>query len=59
MLHLQEVVRRPLNVLADLVTVRRPIEKRPQDEHVQGALQKIRALLYLFCHGRRSTPDIK
>jgi hypothetical protein len=34
MLHLQEIVSRPLNVLANLVPVRRPIEKRPQYEHV-------------------------
>ena len=42
MLHLQEIVRRPLNVLADLVAVSRTIKKRPQDEHVKRALQKRR-----------------
>jgi hypothetical protein len=33
-LHLQELVRRPLNVLADLMAVSGAIKKRPQDEHV-------------------------
>lgn len=41
MLHLEKVVRRPLNVLADLVTVRRPIQQRPQNQHVQRALQQV------------------
>src|ERR1700730_2665955 len=31
-LHLQNVIRGPLNVLADLVAMRRPVEKCPQDE---------------------------
>src|ERR1700753_1736699 len=34
MLHLQEIVSRPLNVLANLVPVRRTVEKCPQYEHV-------------------------
>ena len=42
MLHLQEFVRGPLNVLADLVTMSRSIKKRPQDEHVQGSLGEVR-----------------
>jgi hypothetical protein len=33
-LHLQELICGPLNVLADLVAMRRPVEKCPQDEHV-------------------------
>ena len=45
MLHLQEFVGGPLNVLADLVTVRRPIKKRSQDEHVECALEQICPLL--------------
>jgi hypothetical protein len=53
-LHLQEFIRGPLNVLADLVTVARSIEKRPQDEHVQGSLEEPDPLLCLLCHRRRS-----
>ncbi len=33
-LHLKEIVRGPLNVLVDLVTMSKPVEKCPQDEHV-------------------------
>jgi hypothetical protein len=33
-LHLQNVIRVPLNVLADLVAMRRPVDKCAQDEHV-------------------------
>jgi hypothetical protein len=39
MLHLQKVVRGPLNMLADLVSVSRSLEQRPQDQHIQRALQ--------------------
>ena len=41
MLHLQKIVRGPLNVFADLVAMSGPIKKRPQDEHVQRALKKV------------------
>lgn len=58
MLHLQKIVRAPLNVFADLASMSRAIKKSPQDEHVQRALQEIRALLYLFGHRRHSTIDI-
>jgi hypothetical protein len=34
MLHLQEIVGRPLNVLANLAPVRMTVEKCPQYEHV-------------------------
>src|SRR5258708_16324881 len=54
-LHLQEFVRSPLNVLADLVTMSRSIKKRPQDEHVQGSLEKSDPLLCLFFHRRHPT----
>jgi hypothetical protein len=37
-----------------LVTVRRTMTKRPQNEHVQCALEQVRALLGLFFHGRKS-----
>ena len=40
MLHLQKIIRGPLNVLADLVAVRRTMDKRAQDEHVKRALKK-------------------
>ena len=55
MLHLQKVVRRPLNMFADLVAVSGPVQQRPQNEHIQSALQQIGALLCLFGHGRQST----
>jgi hypothetical protein len=58
-LHLQEIVGGPLDVFADLVTVRRSIQKCSKDEHVQRALQQIRALLCLVLHHRRhSTLDM-
>jgi hypothetical protein len=60
MLHLQEIIRGPLNVFANLMAMRRPIKKRSQDKHVQRALQQIRPLLcLLFSHRRRSTLDGK
>jgi hypothetical protein len=30
-------------------------DKRPQDKHLQRSEQKVRSLLFLFCHSRRST----
>jgi hypothetical protein len=57
-LHLQEVMRSPLNVLADLMTMSRSIQKRPQDEHVKGSLENSRPLLRLFRHRRHSTPNL-
>jgi predicted aminopeptidase len=55
MLHLQKLVRGALNVLADLVPVSRAIKKSSQDQHVQRALEKVRAFRLLFPHGRHST----
>ena len=57
MLHLEEIIGGPLYVLADVMAMRRAIEKGAQDEHVQRALKQICARLYLFDHGRRSTLD--
>jgi hypothetical protein len=54
-LHLQEIVRGPLDMLADLMTMRGSIKKRSQDEHVKRALEKGRPLLCSFLHGRQST----
>src|SRR3984885_10156490 len=54
-LHLQEVIRRPLNVLSDLMTMCRSMQKRSQDEHVESPLEKSGSLLYLFRHRRQST----
>src|SRR5271163_1171128 len=51
MLHLQEIVRGPLNMLSDLVPMSSSIKKSPQDEHVQRALKKSVS----FFHGRHST----
>src|SRR5580700_5166159 len=58
MLHLQEFIRSPLNVLPDLVTVRRSIEKRPQDEHVKRSLEEPDPLLRLLRHRRHSTLNL-
>src|ERR1700730_15646865 len=59
MLHLEEVVCGPLNVLADVMTVSRPVKQSAHDEHVQSALQSIRPLWCLLSHGRRSSPDAR
>ena len=55
MLHLQEIVRGPLDMLVDLMTMRGSIKKRSQDEHVKRALEKACPLLSSFLHGRQST----
>src|SRR3984893_18766804 len=57
-LHLQELIRSPLNVLPDLVTVSRSVEKRPQDEHVQRSLEEPDSLLRLLRHRRHSTLNL-
>jgi hypothetical protein len=43
-LHLQEVIRGSLDMLADLVAVSWSIHQRSQDQHVECALKKVRAL---------------
>jgi len=43
-LHLEEIIRGPLYVLPDLVAMRRTVKKSSQDQHVKGALKKVRAL---------------
>jgi|HubBroStandDraft_6_1064221.scaffolds.fasta_scaffold110655_2 hypothetical protein len=58
MLHLQDIIRGPLCACRS-DGVRRTIEKRAQDEHVQRALEQICALLCLLSHGRRSTLNSK
>jgi hypothetical protein len=58
MLHLQEFIRSPLNVLSDLVTVSRSIEKRPQDEHVKRSLEEPDPVLRLLRHRRHSTLNL-
>ena len=55
MLHLQKVIRGPLDLFADLVAVSWSIKKCSQDQHVKRALKKIRVLLCSFLHRRRST----
>jgi hypothetical protein len=55
MLHLQEIVGGPLNVLSYLVAMSGSIKQGSQDEHVQRALKQIGTLLRLFFHRRRST----
>jgi hypothetical protein len=42
-------------VLPDLVTMRRSVKKRPQDEHVKRSLEEPDPLLCLFHHRRHST----
>jgi hypothetical protein len=58
MLHLKKFIRGSLNMLADLVTVSRAMEKCPQYEHVQGSLEKSDPLPRLFFHRRRSTLNL-
>ena len=58
MLHLQKFICGPLNVLPDLVTVSRSIEKGPQDEHVKRSLEKTGPLLCLLRHRRHSTLNL-
>jgi len=57
-LHLQEFVRCPLNVLPDLVTVSWSVEKGPQDEHVKRSLEEPDPLLCLLRHRRHSTLNL-
>jgi hypothetical protein len=57
-LHLEEFVRGPLNVLADLMTVSRSIEERPQDKHVERSLEEPDPLLRLFLDRRHSSLDL-
>jgi hypothetical protein len=54
-LHLEKIIRGPLNMFADLMAVSRTIEKSSQDQHVEGALKKVRAFWSLFSHRRHST----
>ena len=58
MLHLQEFIRGPLNVLPDLVPMSRSTEERPQDEHVKRPLEEPAPLLCLFRHRRQSTLNL-
>lgn len=55
MLHLQELMGGPLNMLADLMPVRRSVQERFENHHVQRSLQNGTALLRFFRHGRHST----
>src|SRR5271170_105543 len=57
-LHLEEFIRSPLNVLPDLVTVSRSIEKGSQDAHVKRSLEEPDPLLRFLGHRRQSTPDL-
>jgi hypothetical protein len=54
-LHLQKIIRCPLNMLADLMPMRGTIEERPENEHIQGALENCHTLLCLSCGGSHST----
>ncbi len=39
MFNLQEIIRRPLNMLGDLMTVARAVKKRSEYQHVEGTLE--------------------
>jgi hypothetical protein len=54
-LHLQKVIRRPLNMLANLVSVRRAVAERPEDEHIQRSLENSHTLFCLLVGGSHST----
>src|SRR5256886_12297846 len=56
-LHLKEVIGGPLNMLANLMTMRWTIKKCSQDEHVQGSLEYICALPRVLGHGRYPTSN--
>ena len=45
-------------MLPGLMTVSRPIEKRPQDEHIQRSLEEPDPLLRLLRHRRHSTLNL-
>lgn len=54
-LHLQEIVRGPLDALADMMAMSGAIQKRAEDQHIQGALEQLRPLLFFLSgHGRHS-----
>jgi hypothetical protein len=57
-LHLQKFIRRPLNVLPDLVTMSRPIEKGSQDEHIERSLEEPDPLLRSLFHRRHSALNL-
>jgi len=54
-LHLEEVIRGALNVLAYLMSVRWTVKERPEDEHIERALENGGTLLSLFVSGSHST----
>ena len=68
MLHLQEVIRGSLKVLAYLMAVDRTAKKSSQDEHVESSLKYIGTSGRVLCHriysnlqeydGRDSTLDL-
>ena len=58
MLRLQKVIGGSLNVLADLLPVRRTIEEGSHAEHMRRALEKVCSLLCLLLHGRISTLNV-
>ena len=55
MLDLQHLVGRVPDVRGDRATVRRPNQERPEDEHVERALQQLRAIVAVSHDGRHST----
>ena len=57
MLDLEQVLGGSLDVLGDLVAVGRAKQQRPQDQHVQRALQQSDSLgrFVRYRHGRHST----
>jgi hypothetical protein len=47
-LHLQEIVRGPLDALADMMAMSGAIQKRAEDQHIKGALEQLRPLLFFL-----------
>jgi hypothetical protein len=58
-LYLKEIIRGPLDVLANLMPVRTAIKERPEDEHIERSLENRHTLLCLLVGGRHSTLNRK
>jgi hypothetical protein len=59
MLHLQEIIGGPLNMLANLMSVRRPMKQSPEDQHVESALEDRYPLFRPSFDRSHSTLDLR
>ena len=59
MLHLQKIIGGPLDLLANHVPVRRAIEERPEDEHIERTLENGHTPLCPLVGGSQSTRNGK